>query len=384
MTADYNGVPGADAAALRTLAALISGRAASPPSADRRAALLEAARAHRIDRLAARALRERGEDLFTWFGRAAADLVDEHACATIDAVRERELRTVIDTLAAVEGASPVVFKGGALAHSHYPSPWLRPRLDTDILISPSAVAATLAALANVNYRQALTTPGTLVLSQASLSRTDEFGIEHALDLHWQIANWQVIAAVLSHGEIAARAVALSALGPHARAAADADALVLACLHRAAHHRDSHELLWIHDIHLLASRLSTNDWALAIATARRGGVTALCARGLSLTIDWFHSPVPPDVMRALDVSAEGAKEPSAVYLSSGQRLVDGLLSDLRALPPRMRMKLLAEHVFPPADYMRRRYNAGSRLSVALWYVRRLASGIPKWFATRSGP
>ena len=25
-----------------------------------------------------------------------------------------------------------------------------------------------------------------------------------------------------------------------------------------------------------------------------------------------------------------------------------------------------------------------LSVALWYVRRLASGIPKWFATRSGP
>ena len=111
--------------------------------------------------------------------------------------------------------------------------------------------------------------------------------------------------------------------------------------------------------------------------------ALCARGLALAIDWFDSSVPPDVIRALDTRTDAAPEPSAVYLSSDQRLVDGLMSDLRALPPRKGLQLLTQHLFPPAEYMRQRYQTTSRLSMVLWYLRRIAAGAPKWFATRGG-
>ena len=385
MPRDYSGtVPLSEPALLRTLCALITRREAAPPPRTHRAALRDRARRHRIDRLVVRAIRERDEDPRDWFGDAAAGLDDERAAAVTDAVRTGELRSVIDALTAADGVAPIIFKGAALAHSHYRAPWLRPRLDTDLLISPSRIASATAALEGLGYQRAVTTPGALVLSQASFSRTDGFGVEHALDVHWKIANWQVIAAALSHQEIAARAVPLPALGPRARAAGDGDALVLACLHRAAHHRDSQELLWIHDIHLLAERLSPAEWTAVIATAHRAAVTALIARGVMLAIEWFDTPVPSHVPRALDTREGAAPEPSAVYLSRDQRLVDGLMSDLRALPARSRLQLLTQHLFPPADYMRQRYQVSSRLSVALWYVRRVASGVPKWFARRSGP
>jgi hypothetical protein len=382
MPADYSGALPLPESAPRTLCALITRRDASPPPREQCAALLDCARRHRVERLVVRAIRERGEALDIWFGNGAAGLDNEQRVhAVVDAMRTRELRGVIDALAAVDGVAPVIFKGAALAHSHYPAPSLRPRLDTDVLISPSRIPAATAALEALGYQRAVTTPGALVLSQASLGRTDDFGVEHALDVHWKIANWQVIAAALSHEEIAARAVPLPALGPQARAAGAGDALVLACLHRAAHHRDSQELLWIYDIHLIAERLSAAEWTVVIATAQRAAVKALVARGLMLAVEWFDSPVPADVMRALDTRLDAAPEPSAVYLSRDQRLVDGLLSDLRALPARSRVQLLTQHLFPPPDYMRRRYRISSRLSVAVWYVRRIASGLPKWFATR---
>ena len=381
MHADYSD-PALVGPEVRLLCDLIGGRSVSPPSADRRATLLECACAHRVERLALRAIRVRGDAPDLWFGATAADLGDEQAWAVLDAVRTRELHTVATTLAAITGAKPIVFKGAALAHSHYPAPWLRPRLDTDIVISPHSVRHSLAALETIGYAHAVSISGELVSSQASLTRIDKFGVEHALDLHWKIANWQVVAAVLSHEEIASRAVALPAAGADARAASDRDALLIACLHRSAHHRDSGELLWLYDLHLLAGRMSAADWTEFVAAARRGKVKALLRRSLSLAIDRFQTHVPGDVLRALDTSADAVREPSAVYLSRDVRLVDGLMSDLRALPPRKRARLIAEHLFPPANYIRQRYHAHSPLSMAFGYVRRIALGLPRWFAARN--
>jgi hypothetical protein len=296
-------------------------------------------------------------------------------------VRTSELRTVTATLASIAGAEPIVFKGAALAHSHYPFSWLRPRLDTDVLISPSSVAAALVALEAIGYERAVSTSGELVLSQMPLARTDSFGVEHALDLHWKIANWQVIAAVLSHHEIASRSVPLPPAGPDARVASNRDALLIACLHRTAHHRNSGELLWLYDIHLLAEEMSGEDWTEFVAVARRGAVRTLVNRSLAVATERFQTRIPERVMRALDTSADCTSEPSAIYLSRDLRLVDGLMSDLRALSARKRARLIAEHLFPPAAYIRQRYRPTSRLSMAFCYVRRIAFGLPRWFAAR---
>ena len=283
---------------LTLLCAVMKGNDVLPPPPEQQDVLLDLAREHRVERLAA--WRIGGAQLNVWFGPAAEELrAEARAHAVAEAVHTCELRNVLEALASIGGARPTLFKGGALAHSHYPEPWLRPRLDSDILISPSEIDPAFASLRALGYEREIAISGTLVASQASFSRTDHFGLTHVVDLHWHIANMQVIAKMLPHDEVARRAVPIPPLGQHARAAAPADALTLACLHRAAHHRDSEELLWIYDIHLLAAGLSESEWNAVVATAEQGAATALCARGLTLAIDRFGTPVPTIVMRRLD-------------------------------------------------------------------------------------
>ena len=115
--------------------------------------------------------------------------------------------------------------------------------------------------------------------QEPLVRAEAGGLEHVVDLHWRVANPQAVSRVLSHAELAARSQLIAVPGGRLRVPCPADALVLACVHRAAHHQDAHDLLWLFDIHLVASRLSEAEWRAVAGTARAGAVTALCARGL---------------------------------------------------------------------------------------------------------
>jgi len=365
------------ASLVRLLAALLTGDDTNPPAFDRRQLFLELARDHRVEHLAAWRITERKGDLDAWFGATASGLREEtRTLAVIDAVRNQEIASVLAHLAGIDGAQPLLFKGAALAHSHYPHSWLRPRLDTDMLVSPSSTALVFEALRTLGYQRTTSTSGALVVAQASFTRTDVFGVTHALDVHWKIANRQVIARVTSHGDLASRSIAVPALGEAARAVSGTDALLLACLHRAAHHRDSEELLWLYDIHLIAERLTSRDWACVEAAAGRGAVQTICHRGLALAVDYFGSPVPRQVM---DVLAAARDEPSSIYVSKNLRLVDGLLSDLRALSVRDGVRLVAEHVCPPAEYIRKKYGITSRRSLLVFYARRIAAGVPRWFA-----
>src|SRR6185436_959246 len=68
---------------------------------------------------------------------ASDDLIHERrAAAAIDALRAAELRRV---LAAFDGAGirPVLIKGAAIGLTHYRSPELRVRSDTDLLVPPA-------------------------------------------------------------------------------------------------------------------------------------------------------------------------------------------------------------------------------------------------------
>jgi hypothetical protein len=372
---------------LRLLAAVIKGDDAAPPAPEDRQQFAHLAREHRVEQMAAWRILRRGGDLASWFGTVGAD-AESPICATamrrlavVDAIRTEELAAVLGAIATVEDARPLVFKGAALAHSHYPQAWLRPRLDSDILVSPARTAQVFDALERSGYARTPSTSGRLVVSQASFTRTDAFGLTHALDLHWKIANWHVIACASSHAELASRSLPLAQLGPSARAVSDADALLLACLHRAAHHRDSEELLWLYDIHLVAERLEERDWTVVIRASERGAVKAICARGLALVRDYFGSPIPARVM---DAMADAHGERSSIYLSKKVRLVDGLVADLRMLPLRDCIRLLAEHACPPARYISQKYGLTSRGALLLFYARRLVTGVPRWFAcgTRS--
>ena len=101
---------------------------------------------------------------------------------------------------------PVVFKGAALAQTHYTESWRRPRYDADVLITRDSRERVFAALEELGYTRRAFISGELVMYQAPFERVDHLGIEHALDIHWRIANPQVFSQVLTHGELVERSV----------------------------------------------------------------------------------------------------------------------------------------------------------------------------------
>jgi Uncharacterised nucleotidyltransferase len=364
------------------------------------------ARRHRVDRL---------------LGGRSAD--DDRVDALFDELSTRELRRVVDVLEAA-GLAPLVFKGTALAHTHYPHPWMRPRLDTDILIAPESRARAFEILRQQGYQEPPVASGGLVSYQAMFVRPAELDVEHVIDLHWRIANPQVVANTMQHAELVARADRVAfAGGGCLRVPSAVDALLIACLHRAAHHADADDVIWIYDIHLIATRLDSRQWSAFADDAISRKIAAISARGLTLAIARFDTAVPEDVMRRLsttlvdcmghfwsgrsvvataDTRANPGSparvccalgwsqraacsrnrwymplEPSAIFLRRDLRPVDRLAADLAALAPRQRARLLREHLFPPASYMRGKYGVRSRALLPAFYAYRIVAGASKW-------
>jgi hypothetical protein len=305
----------------------------------------------------------------------------EHAATEL--LRQRESAAVLTALAA-EGVLPIVLKGTALAYSVYCSPASRPRVDTDLLIRLADVPLVRQVTARIGYTAPLHCDGDLLFCQFPLKRTDEFGLAHTFDVHWRISTQSVFAEVMTFDEIAPAAHALPALGPYARTAGPVHALLLACIHPAMHHRNVESLLWLYDVHLLASRLSAPEYEAfaALAVARR--VSAICAHQLDRARRCFDTPVPASAMRRLAMS-RGA-EASAAYLRPDRAWGDELLANIRALPRWSdRLRLLREVTLPAPAYMLEAYGlTPSRRGTAvlpLLYFHRLSSGCLKVLAGR---
>jgi hypothetical protein len=290
-------------------------------------------------------------------------------------VQERELEKILDALQAAR-ISPLLFKGAALAYTHYGRPCLRPRADTDLLIDPADRATVHEVLRSSGYARPPIATGDFVSHQALYVKRDALGLVHALDIHWKIANPQVFADLLTFGELAAQATPLPALGPGVRGVAGVHALLLACLHRVAHHDDESGLLiWLYDIHLLAAGLSPGELQRFVRLAREKQARAVCAAGLRRARVRFDTAVPPFVLDELDRAA--GSEETARFLRPRRRKVDILRSDFARLSWRGRLQLLREHLLPPAGYVRAMY-AGSRLPLPLLYAHRIARGARRWF------
>jgi len=319
------------------------------------------------------AAREHGVE---WLVAVRTGRIDDEARAEVvlDELRVHELNRVLASLEQ-HGLEPVVFKGAALAHTHYQASWTRPRVDADVLVSPEGRDRATACLQCLGYAPRPVVSGVLVSSQRPFAMTDAHGLEHVVDLHWRIANPQVVADVLTHGTLLARARTVDVRGQRVRVPAPTDALLLACVHRAAHHGDDESLLWLYDIHVLAAGLGPGEWAEFLDEAVSRGVAALCWRGLSLAVDRFGTAVPRSAEARL--SGRDRVERSARYLRRNVRPAAHLMADVAAVGPRAGARLLWEHLFPPAQYLRAAFDTQGRVPLPALYLRRLASGVPRW-------
>jgi Uncharacterised nucleotidyltransferase/Transglutaminase-like superfamily len=274
--------------------------------------------------------------------------------AALEMARGHEIRRVLDALG-VAGVRSVLFKGTALAYSRYAHPALRPRRDTDLLIPREHLDAACAALTSLGYAASETTGGDVLFRQLELQRRDAHDVVHAFDVHWQISNQERFARMFEDDDLWRRAEAVEALGPHARVAGVADALLISCVHPVMHHRDDERLIWIYDTHVIASAMNAGQWSSFVELAKAKAVAAVCLHGLAQARAHFGTTMPASVGDELAAAAR-TFEPSAEYLTPGRSWRDDVAANLRALPDwRARVRLLREMALPSPAYIRRAYS-----------------------------
>ncbi len=340
-------------------------------------ALIHAASYHGVLPLIAERLRDRADidlDLRQRLFQRATRM------AASDVVRESELRGLLAAWQSA-GVQPLLMKGAHLAYSIYTRSDLRPRLDTDVLIAPSERGDAEAVLRSLGYEASRHVGGELVSHQVSYVKRQGLATVHAVDLHWKVANPQLFADALPFDELWTDRTPLPRLSPAAHGLSHPHALALACVHRVAHHYDSPCLIWLYDIHLLATAMTSDGWHRFVSLAQSRGISRIVRQGLTLTSRTFGTVVPDEAWSSLQHARDPeGEDATAAYLQRTRRPVENLVADMRALPSwSKRIRLVREHLFPSPQYMREVYAPSSRAPLPVLYTRRVLRGARKWFA-----
>jgi hypothetical protein len=296
--------------------------------------------------------------------------------AAADLVREADLVALI---AALETAriAPLIFKGATLAYTHYARPDLRARVDSDILVPAADRHRVDDVLKELDYVQVEQLDADLVMYQQPYEKRRAGGVSHIVDLHWRVANPQRFGAVLTYDELRADGAPVLALGPAAYGPSHVHALLLACVHRVAHHADSMVLIWQYDVYLIGTRLTSGEWDAFVTLAAGRGVSMVCRRSLVLAAGTFGARAPARVLSALG-EHESDEENTAVYLSGERRHIQEIAWDIKALGSwRERWRLVRQHLLPSPAYMRGVYAPASDAPLAVLYVKRAWRGARKW-------
>ena len=304
-------------------------------------------------------------------GRFDTDLLarlHSHAVAesALDAHRQQCLGEVCSALTRA-GINALLFKGSALALSHYPHSHLRPRDDTDLLVPATHLAAVQRVLARLGFRRTTANQQSLIAHQRLYQRRDPNGCLHNLDVHWAINNRQEPNGWLGLASLRARATTVPALGGQALAPAPVDAVLIACVHLQVHHPGEIRLIWLYDIYLLVEAMTPAQHQALTMTIKRLGLAATCRLGLGLAAWYFAAPGS-----ALAELVPVPLDPNALR---APRRLQFWLGDLATLPDSAtRLRYLSQHLLPGPGYMLEQAGKVSALWLPWLYLRRAGRGL----------
>lgn len=299
---------------------------------------------------------------------------DYRLSVAVEMARSHEVAWVMRHMTAHCRRRPVIIKGAALAYQIYDSPPARIRGDIDALVERSAVETIVGMLTALGYERVTAIDADLVLPQLSLHK-QQYGASHVWDVHWRISNRPALAELLECPEIRENAVETRIHDAAFLAPGRVDSLLIACLHLIGHHPGEIRLIWLYDIHLLAAALSAAgrrrflDKAMARPQAR-----AACHAAFELTQRYLPAGPTDDLRRALDPGSGARWKVDRTYLA-------GLVEDAGAVGRGKRLRFVAQHVFPSAGYMMKRFGIRHRWQLPFWYAVRIGRAVPKLFRRR---
>jgi hypothetical protein len=207
------------------------------------------------------------------------------------------------------------------------------------------------------------------------------GFPHVLDIHVEITNSLMLVGLLPYRALLADARLIPKLGlltPHPVAA-----LLLACLHRVAHHHATDRLIWLYDIHLLIANMPTVDQVRFAQLARIKGAARIAADSVAASEHFFGTTLNGAAHSVLREAAQGPAESSAYYLGTQRTRASDLWLDLRYCRSWLaRLTLLKETLFPPATYLLGQRANAHPVLLPLYYASRILRGAAKY--ARRGP
>lgn len=287
--------------------------------------------------------------------------------AAIELARAHD-QTGLRNLLAESGIRAVLMKGGALAYTHYPAPYLRTRVDTDIFISLRDIGKIRELFERSGYRL----EGWIYKSHQFKAMKSGFGGQVIkYDVHWRSSNNAAYARVLAHDSVLEEAVPIPQLDGF-NALSPRHALLQACLHRAANpNHDADRLIWIYDLHLILNRMTEVETLEFANLAVRFNIQAICLESIEKASQNFKTKVPQSALSVLRTPVP-ARTPAGAYTGSQLAL---MMDDLRLLRGgRNRLDYVREFLFPPADYLLRRYGKTGHHWTPVLYCRYWFGGV----------
>ena len=357
------------------LAALIRG--AEPDPMPEEATLLSTARAEGVLALCHERLRQSP----TWeqYPVTLRAALTQHVRqeVAVEMLRAVELREVLAALAR-QSLSVLLLKGAALAYTLYSEPHLRSRCDTDLLLASREDAERAwGVLQTLGYQRPNAISGDLISHEFGCYKAGLGELPHALDVHWRLSNNMLFSERFTFAELAAAAVPIPALGPHAYSLGLVHVLLMACIHRVSHLPDGsgNRLIWLYDIHQVAQCFTEEHWQQFTVLAEERGVCGPCLDGLNTSQVWFATVLPETVVCRLRVGA--SRERFDPHQARSRWRFAWLI--FRALPSNAaRLRWLGQNLFPKINYMRRKYGFDHPGWLPWFYGLRLFRGIAKSF------
>jgi hypothetical protein len=193
-------------------------------------------------------------------------------------------------------------------------------------------------------------------------------------VHWDVANSPIVRDALPFEELLSRAITVPRIAPNALAPSHVDALLLACIHRVAHHHDIERLIWLYDIHLLRDAMSAEEHARFWRLAADRRVVAICERSIELADKWFAGAPHDRAANWLTDDERAREEASAAFLDHDRTRGAALGSELKALSWRRRLRRVRELALPPIGFMRQSFPSAHAAALPALYVWRGARGL----------
>lgn len=289
--------------------------------------------------------------------------------------REQALDRIFNILEH-ERVEYLLMKGAALSLTHYPEPYLRPRADTDLLISPKQVQRVKQILKETGYEFAHKDIGNTLRHQMDLIIPLAENFVDRVDVHWNVFEPLLFSNFFTFEELYAESIPVTVGNRTVFVPNAIHGMLLSCVHRVAHHRHEDRLIWHYDTHLLVDDRPESWFSELLDTAEKKRVVSICVEGLSLAHQWFATSVPE---KFLCRKPRDQKEHSENFMRMKSGLGPLLISNIFYAPSWIqKFRVLGETFFPAPDYMIRRYKIRHTYLLPFYYLFRIVAGLPKAF------